>query len=216
MANELTNKERIEVLSREERNRAAYAAVKSALSLIDLTQNRNLTYNTYSRESLRTYLKNPANENNQRNLRYLSNYLYTVSHVYRRLVNFKAYQVQLKSWVVYPDIPLTEEVDKDKIFQNYDNVTKYIRNMDMKSQILKCMLQAWKNDTVYGFCYGDPEKDGEFFIHLLDPDYCKISSQQYYRGVLNYAFDFSFFDSNTNAYYLDMYDPIFKKMYYTI
>ena len=69
---ELTNKERIEKLSREERNRAAYAAVKDALSLIDLTQNRSSSYTTYSRESLRSYLKNPASENNQKNLRKLS------------------------------------------------------------------------------------------------------------------------------------------------
>ena len=210
---QLTNEERIEKLSREEKNRAAFAAVKDALSLIDLTQNKSSSYTTYSRESLRNYLKNPASENNQKNLRKLSNFLYTISHVYRRLINFKAYQLQLKSWTVYPDIPFVEEPDADSILQNYDKVTKYVHNMDMKGQILKCMLQTWKNDIVYGFCYGDPENDREFFIHLLDPDYCKISSQQYYRGVLNFAFDFSFFDSSTNAYYLDVYDPIFKKMY---
>lgn len=213
MAKELTDKERIEALSREEKNRAAFAALKDALSLIDLTKNKNITYQTYSRDSLRTYLKNPASEGNQKSLRKLSNYLYTVSHVYRRLINFKAYQINCKSWTVYPDIPLTEEPDQDSILQNYDRVTKYVRNMDLKSQILKCMLQAWKNDVVYGFCYGDPEKDGSFFIHLLDPDYCKISSQQYFRGVLNFAFDLSFFDSGTNSYYLDVYDPIFKKLY---
>ena len=213
MAKELTDKERIEALSREEKNRAAFAALKDALSLIDLTKNKNITYQTYSRDSLRTYLKNPASEGNQKSLRKLSNYLYTVSHVYRRLINFKAYQINCKSWTVYPDIPLTEEPDQDSILQNYERVTKYVRNMDLKSQILKCMLQAWKNDVVYGFCYGDPEKDGSFFIHLLDADYCKISSQQYYRGVLNFAFDLSFFDSGSNSYYLDVYDPIFKKLY---
>ena len=213
MAKELTEKERIEALSREEKNRAAFAAVKDVLSLIDLTKNKNITYTTYSRDSLRTYLKNPASESNQKQLRKLSNYLYTVSHVYRRLINFKAYQINCKSWTVYPDIPLTEDPDQNSVLQNYERVTKYVRNMDMKSQILKCMLQAWKNDVVYGFCYGDPEKDGTFFIHLLDPDYCKISSQQYYRGVLNFAFDCSFFDSGTNSYYLDVYDPIFKKLY---
>lgn len=210
---QLTEKEKIEFLRRDERNKAAYAAVKDALALIDLTQNKSMTYTTYSRESLRSYLKNPASESNQKNLRKLSNYLYTVSHVYRRLINFKAHQIQLKSWTVYPDIPLTEDPDMESILENYDKVTKYIRNMDMRGQILKCMLQAWKNDVVYGFCYGDPENDGEFFIHLLDPDYCKISSQQYYRGVLNFAFDFSYFDSGTNAYYLDIFDPIFKKLY---
>lgn len=209
---DFTEKERVAILSREERNRVAFASVKDQLSLIDLTRNRNITYNTYSRDKLRTYLKNPASEGNQKNLRKLSNFLYNVSHVYRRLVNFKAYQVNCKSWTVYPDIPLTEQVNQDDILQNYEKVIKYVRNMDLKSQILKCMLQAWKNDVVYGFCYGDPEKDGEFFIHLLDPDFCKISSQQYYRGVLGFAFDFSFF-SGENSYYLDIYDPIFKKMY---
>lgn len=212
MAKELTNKERFEQLSREERNRAAFAAVKDALALIDLTQNKSVTYTTFNRESLRSFLKNPASEGNQKQLRKLSNYLYTVSHVYRRLINFKAYQVQLTAWTAYPDIPLTEEPDEETILQNYERVTKYVRNMDMKSQILKCMLKAWKEDVVYGFCYGDPENDGEFFIHLLDPDFCKISSQQYHKGILNYAFDFSFFDG-TNSYYLDIYDPIFKKMY---
>lgn len=213
MAEQLSEKERIEFLRRDERNKAAFAAVKDVMSHIDLTQNKNITYNTYSRESLRTYLKNPASEANQKNLRKLSNYLYTISHVYRRLVNFKALQVQLKAWTVYPDIPLAEEPDTESILTNYERVTKYVRNMNMQSQILKCMLQAWKNDVVYGFCYGDPENDGEFFIHLLDPDYCKISSQHYRSGVLNFAFDFAFFDAGTNSYYLDVYDPIFKKMY---
>ena len=60
MAKELTEKERIEKLSREERNRAAFAAVKDALALIDLTKTRNITYTTYSRDYLRAYLKNHA------------------------------------------------------------------------------------------------------------------------------------------------------------
>ena len=141
MAKELTEKEKIEFLRRDERNKAAYAAVKDALSLIDLTQNKSITYTTYSRESLRSYLQNPAAEGNQKNLRKLSNYLYTVSHVYRRLINFKAYQVQLKSWTAYPDIPLTEEPDMESILTNYEKVTKYVRNMDMKNQILKCICQ---------------------------------------------------------------------------
>lgn len=209
---QLADKERIEKLSREERNRAAFAAVKDVLSLIDLTQSKSVSYTTYSRESLRTYLKNPASETNQKNLRKLSNYLKNVSHVYKRIINFKAHQVQLKSWTAYPDITLVESPDQNSILQNYERVIKYVNNMDMKSQILKCMLQLWTNGVIYGFTYGDPE-NGTFFIHLLDPDYCKISSQQYYRGVLGFAFDFSFFDSSTNSYYLDTYDSVFKQMY---
>lgn len=66
LAKELTEKERIEALSREEKNRAAFAALQGALSLIDLTKSKNITYQTYSRDSLRTYLKNPASESNQK------------------------------------------------------------------------------------------------------------------------------------------------------
>lgn len=209
---QLTEKEKLEFLRRDERNKAAFAAVKDALQLIDLASNTSRTYTTYSRDSLRSYLQNPSSESNQKNLRKLSNYLYTVSHVYRRLINFKASQIKLDAWTVYPDISLVEEVKPEDILQNYEQVTRYVRNMNMKSQILKCMMQAWKGDVVYGFCYGDPESDGEFFIHLLDPDYCKISSQQYYGGVLNFAFDFSFFQGS-NEFYLDVYDPVFKKMY---
>lgn len=209
---QLTEKEKIEFLRREERNKAAFAAVKDALQLIDLTSNTSKSYSVYSRETLRSYLQNPSSESNQKNLRKLSNYLYTVSHVYRRLINFKASQIKLNAWTVYPDIPLTENPNKEDVLQNYERVSKYVRNMNMKSQIYKCMLQAWKGDVVYGFCYGDPESDGDFFIHLLDPDYCKISSQQYDSGVLNFAFDFSFFQGS-NSFYLDVYDPIFQKMY---
>ena len=213
LAKELTEKERIEALSREEKNRAAFAALKDALSLIDLTKSKNITYQTYSRENLRSYLKNPASDGNAKSLRKLSNYLYNVSHVYKRIINFKAHQAQLKVWTVYPDIPLIDVPEQDKILQNYERVVKYVRAMDMKSQILKCMLQYFKNGVVYGFTYGDPEKDGSFFIHLLDPDFCKISSQQYRSGILNFAMDMSFFDSGSNSYYLDVYDPIFKKLY---
>ena len=71
----LTDKERIEALTREEKHRAAFAAMQDALSLIDLTQNKNLSYTTYSREQLRSYLKNPASEGNQKSLRKLSLFL---------------------------------------------------------------------------------------------------------------------------------------------
>lgn len=211
MAKELTEKERIEALSREEKNRAAFAAVKDALSLIDLTQNKNITYTTYSRESLRTYLKNPASDSNQKQLRKLSNYLYTVSHVYRRIIDNKVGQLTCKSWVAYPKTNDNGEID-DSIFEHYSKVCNYVENIHLERQIRKCLTRAWLDDVCFGFCYGDPEDD-EFFIHILDVDYVKISSQQYYGGQIGIAFDCSFFDSGTNSYYLDVYDPVFKQMY---
>mgnify|MGYP003294959341 CR=1 FL=1 len=68
---QLSEKERIEFLRREERNKAAFAAVKDALQLIDLTSNTSKSYTVYSRDTLRSYLQNPASESNQKNLRKL-------------------------------------------------------------------------------------------------------------------------------------------------
>lgn len=212
MGRELSEKEKLQALEREEKSRIAFASVKDAMQLIDLTQNKNITYNTYSKDKLRVMMKNPATESNQKGLRQLSNFLYTVSHVYRRLVNFKALQVNLKSWVAYPKISNSEDVDQASVLENYYKVVNYVSNMNLRSQILKIMLNLWLNDICYIFTYGDPSDDESgFFIHILDPDYCKISGQDYYSGVLHIAFDFSFFDSN--SFYLDVYDPIFKKLY---
>ena len=211
MAQELTDKERIEKLSREEKNRAAFAALQDALSLIDLTKNKNITYQTYSRDSLRTYLKNPASEGNQKSLRKLSNYLYTVSHVYRKIVNNKVNQLTCEKWTAYPKVNENGEID-GSVFEHYNKVCNYVENMHLDRQIKKCLRRAWLDDVCYAFTYGNPEDD-EFFLHILPADYCKISSQQYYGGQLNFAFDCSFFDSGTNSYYLDVYDPVFKKAY---
>ena len=109
---ELTDKERIAALQKEEKNRAKFAAVKDVLQLIDLTSTSTKSYTVYSKDNLRTYLQNPSTEANQKNLRNLSEFLYTVSHVYRRLVLNKANQFDAKSYIVYPKLNDNGEVEE--------------------------------------------------------------------------------------------------------
>lgn len=206
----LTDEERIAALQKEERARARFAAAKDVLQLIDLESSRTQSYTVYSKDNLRTYLQNPSTEANQKNLRNLSEFLFTVSYVYRRLVLNKANQFDAKSYIVYPRLNDNGEVE-DSSYQNYIKTSNYVQGMHLDTQIRKCLIKAWLDDVVYGFCYGNPEEDN-FFIHILDPDYCKISSVDYYSNKLNFAFNFSFFDGS-NSFYLDVYDPIFNKMY---
>lgn len=204
--------EKIEFLKKEEEKREAFAAsLKNILKLFDPAQIRSKSLSTYSRESLRSYLQNPATDSNNKNLRKLSNYLYTVSHVYRRMINFKAHQIKCDSWTVYPIINMVDENDPEAVLREYERVTRIVSNMNLKSQILKLMLSAWKTDVAFGYVYGNPEKDGNFFIHLLDPDYCKISTIAYDSGVLGFMFDMSYFDTYSEQ--LDYYDKEFKKLY---
>lgn len=207
---ELSEKERIAALQKEEKVRQRFAAIKDVLSLIDLTQTQSKSYTVYSKDMLRTYLQNPSTESNQKSLRNLSEFLFTVSHVYRRLVLNKANQFDAKSYIVYPRLNDNGEVEESS-YQNYIKTSNYVQGMHLDTQIRKCLIKAWLDDVVFAFCYGNPEED-TFFMHILNPDYCKISSVDYYSGKINFAFNFSFFDG-TNSFYLDVYDPVFKKMY---
>ena len=206
-------KEQIEKLQEdEERKMAEFAAkLKNALQFFDPEKPPTRTTSTYDRNALRTYLKNPATDSNNKNLRKLSNYLYTVSHVYRRMINFKAHQINCKTWSAYPVVSMVDENDEEAILKEYERTVNIVTSMHMETQIFKIMLSAWKSGVAYGYIYGNPEKDGEFYIHLLDPDYCKISCASYDNGVLGFLFDMSFFTKDEKQ--LEYYDKEFQKLY---
>ena len=208
---EKTTQEKIEYLSKQEQNTQAFAALKDILQLINLEKTRNITSNTYSKENLRSYLRAPSTEVNQKNLRKLSDYLYNMSHTYRRMINYKAEQITCQSWTVYPMVSIVESPDKKQIKQEYERITHIVNNMHMETQILKMMLRAWKHDVAYGYVYGDPEKDGTFYIHPLNPDYCRIYSASYNQGVLGVAFDMSYFRTYPDD--LEYFDTEFQKLY---
>ena len=212
MQNMDTNKQIHSLEDEEKKKRAAFASeLKNALQFFDPERPPNKITSTYSRESLRTYLRNPATDANNKNLRKLSNYLYTVSHVYRRMVNYKAHQINCKTWTAYPIVNMVEENDEESILKEYERVVNIVTNMHMETQIYKLMLSLWKNGVVYGYIYGDPEVEGSFYIHVLDPDYCKISCASYDNGVLGFLFDMTYFNSNVEQ--LEYYDKEFQTLY---
>lgn len=209
----METKEQIKNLQEEEKIRlAAFAAdLKQTIQLFDPEKIPTRTTSVYSRENLRTYLRNPATDSNNKSLRKLSAYLYTVSHVYRRMINFKAHQINCKIWSAYPVVSMVEENDEEAILAEYERVVNIVTNMRMDTQIYKMMLQLWKSGCVYGYTYGDPEGEGNFYIHLLDPDYCKVSRAAYDGGVLGFLYDMSFFRGNEDL--LDFYDKEFTTLY---
>lgn len=209
----METKDRIKHFEKEEQEKIqAFAAqLKNILQLFDPEKIPTRNTSTYSRETLRTYLRNPATDSNNKNLRKLSNYLYTISHVYRRMINYKAHQINCKTWSAYPIVSMVEDNDEEAIFKEYERVVNIVTNMHMETQIYKLMLQAWKNGITYGYVYGDPETDGSFYIHLLDPDYCKVNCASYDSGVLGFLFDMSYFNGNEEQ--LEYYDKEFTTLY---
>lgn len=140
-----------------------FAQVKQAVQLIDLTKTETRTFTVFSKDKLRQYMQNP--KTNESNLRNLSRFLYRVSHNYRRLISYQAEMVDLTALNVIPQIDFTEDAhDDEKIKTSYFNTLVQLDKMNMQSEILKCLLIAWREDTFYGYTYED---DSGFFIYPL-------------------------------------------------
>lgn len=209
---EFTDKKRIEQQAEE---MATFAKqLSSQLSLLDLTNPQTKSYQVYSKESLRTYLKNPLSDTNQQNLRKVSQFLYVLSAQYRRIIAYFASQIDLTAYTVIPNVNIVDKNDTKTIAANYENTLRWIEKMNMAMQIFSILVTCWREDVFYGYCYYNDEEEwdkNDFVILPLDGNYCRISSVNF-DGTLNCAFDFSYF-TGTNEIYLDFWDKEFKKKY---
>lgn len=191
--------------SKEEYRKELFAKASQAMQLLNLQKTETRSYTIYSKENLRSYMQNPfSNENRLRNL---SRFLYRVSQPYRRLVNYNAQLVDLTAMNVSPNIDITQDNDTQTILKDYYDTCVEIDKMHLHSEIYKMLVTAWIEDAAYGYIYED---DTGFFIHLLDGEYCKISSINP-DGSYNFAFDFSYFKQRKD--YLDYWDSEFQKKY---
>lgn len=209
-----TPKEIAEFTARQQRIEQYKQAAKDALQLLDLQNPPTKSYTVYNKESLRTYLKNPLSEQNQQNLRKVSQFLYHLSAQYRRIVAYFASQVDLTAYNVIPNISMTEDNDDEKILQNYEQTLKWLEKMNLAGQIFSMLVTAWREDVFYGYIYYDDKSETDvnsFVILPLDGNYCRISSVNY-DGTLNMAWDFSYF-GGTNAVYLEYWDKEFTSKY---
>ena len=189
-----------------QRRQELFATAKNAVQFLDLTKTESRSFNTFSREKLNQYMLNPkANENNLRNL---SKFLYRLSQPYRRLINYNAEMIDLSAMSIIPPSDLVQSGNIDSVLKSFYDTAKVVDKMDLKEEIHKCALIAWREDAFYGYVYYD-ENDG-LYIMPLDGQYCKISSTNY-DGTFNFAFDFTYFRSHPEC--LEYWDKVFKTMY---
>lgn len=178
---------------------------QKAVQLINAAKNETRTYSTFSKETLRTYLQNPASY--YKMLRNLSRFLYYRCQSYRRLIWYNAGMIDTKLRVVIPLIDLVKENNPEKVTKSYYNTLKILQPINLESELFKMRVIAWREDCAYGCVYYD---DTGLFILPLDPDYCKVTSM-YYDGTLGFSMDMSYFDKYTEQ--LAFYGAPFDKMY---
>lgn len=206
-----TVKEIATTLNKQERVNEMFKATNAmldALQLTDLSKTESRTFQTYSRETLRTYLKSPKSYESQ--LRNLSRYLWRLCYEYRRIGTFYARMVCGDAFNIIPLVDLTNDTSDDDLINNYYETMIRWQRMDFQNEITKLLMVAWREDTVYAYVYDDSDQEGgTCFYHILDGDYCRVSTIE--GGVPRFAFDFSYFRSHST--YLEYWDSEFQTKY---
>lgn len=178
----------------------------SQIKVRDLENNKdyNPTYRKYTKSQIVTYLGNPANYETQ--LRQMSQYLYNISNYYRRLIQYFA-SMSTFSYIVVPyGIDRTKSVNLNKFKKGYYAVINQLEKMNIRHEFTRALTVAFRDDVYYGYAW---ETNDSYTFQQLDPDYCKISSIE--DGVYNFAFNFSYFDANSER--LPNFPPEFTTMY---
>lgn len=204
-----SEKENLEFTEKLENMKQYAKAVDDILRLVDLTSSTTKTWTVFSKDSLRSYLQNPYSSGSQNSLRNLAKFLYTLSFPLRRIINYFASLPDFSAYKVNLDFSLAEENDEEALLQDYEDACRFIRKMNLEMNMFKLLVIAWREGIVYFQSYQDD--DGTMLLMPLDSQYCKISSVGY-NNLLHVAYDFSFFNGQ-NAFYLDVWDPEYKKKF---
>lgn len=155
----------------------------------------------FNADQVATFLQNPVRY--ERQIRQLSNYLYNVSPQYKLLIQYFA-TMPTYAYTLEP-YQIPDEIDKEKYKKAYFNNLKDIEKMSLSHELIKVLKIAFKEDVFYGYIL---ESRDNFLFMQLDADYCRLSS---YNGTYNFAFDFSFFDSNKEL--ISTYPDEFQEKY---
>jgi hypothetical protein len=84
-----------------------------------------------------------------------------------------------------------------------------VRKANLVVNMFKLLIIAWREGVVYFQPYQD--EDGTLLMQPLDSQYCRISSVGY-NNLYHVAYDFTFFNGS-NQFFLDVWDPEYKKKY---
>ena len=179
--------------------------IRLKLQKADKTSLRS--YAKYTKSKILTFIQSP--QSNLNNIRAVSEWLYRVSMPYRKLIEYYSSMLLYDYNLIY-NSDLTSDIDKDDMLQKFQEVSKRLSLFQLKDEIPKAFASALRDGAFFGFIYED---DDSFFIHALDPKYCKATMIE--DGVYGFEFDATFFDAGDNQDFLDDYNPIFQTGYNT-
>lgn len=196
--------------SNKSNNISGMIGISSRFALLNRLITRDLNNNTstptfslYSKDDITNYLSNPYRYEKQ--LRESVVYIYGASSHFRRLIQYFVGLSDL-SYVISPYRLDPKNANEKTINRNYRKVLNVMSAMSVRTQFPKILTVCLREDTFYGTMW---ITNDNITIQQLPSDYCSISAIE--GNVLNVTFNFSYFDSHTQA--LEYYPQEFKTKY---
>ena len=184
-----------------------YAQVKAreGVQLINPNKSETRTYTVFSLDVLRAYMRNPAQY--YKNIIELSNFLYTRSHPYRKLINYNASMINVNYRSLIPLSDFTKATKKNELQKNFYKACTIMESLNWQSEVYKMNVISWLNDTAYGVIYAD---ETGIFIYPINYAYAKVDGA-WSDGTLSYSINMSYWDSKQDE--LEFLGEPFVSMY---
>lgn len=172
-----------------------YAELERILTQ-NVSKSTNKTFTQYTKERLQNFIRSPLS--NIDNIRDVSNFLYRVSHNYKKIIEYYSL-MPLYSYNIEYDVPdYSKGIQLKDFFSGYQELCIRLDNMNLKRMGAQILATTLRDGIYVGYTYDDEES---FFISALDPKYCKISDITA-GGTFVVKFDASFFDTGNNKEFL--------------
>lgn len=182
-----------------------FASIQNGINLIDPKKSINRSFQTFKRETLRNYMKNPLK--NYIKLIELSRFLYLRSNPYRKIIAYNSSMINCNYRSIVPRQSWVNGKSPEEILNEYIKTCEFFNVSDMQAEIYKMCVIAWREDTAYGCIY---HNDDGVFILPIPYDICKVDGI-YNDGGLSFAVKMSYFDNHKDE--LDFYGEPFTSMY---
>lgn len=156
-----------------------------------------------TQEQLNRWMKNPDKFHG--NLIKISQDLYKKSGEYRSLLNYFLDMARFY-YVIDPIFSHNSKMTKSKVKKDLSTISLQLNKMNLRHELYKIYKTCIVEDVFYGY---EVEDKDNYFMLKLDPNYCKIIGMA--DGMFTFAFNLTYFDSQTNL--LNTYPEEFKKAY---
>jgi len=164
----------------------------------NVNRNVNLSFTQYTKDLIKQYLLNPAN--NVDNIRLVSRFLCRYSILYQKIIMYLA-SMPLFHYNITPIQEFDKEIDSNQIISSYYKVLSEFNKFNIKKELYNVLYLAIRDGIYVGYMFDKKEGADKRFLMMLDPQYVRILGKNSYGEWVAY-FNAAYFDSASHQDYI--------------